>query len=98
MTELKEDLMFLLDEANSEFSLANFKAGGSLSYTEELGIMADLLIARGVMIPVWCKDCKYFYRDDEFNRAWCGYDKCVANEVAVNGYCYRGERKENDCG
>ena len=45
---------------------------------------------------VRCKDCRYFYRDDEFNRAWCGYDKCVANEVAVNGYCYRGERKDNE--
>ena len=44
---------------------------------------------------VRCKDCKHFYRDDEFNRAWCGYDKCVANEVAVNGYCYRGERKDD---
>ena len=59
MTELKEDLMFLLDEANSEVSLASFKAG-SLDYTEELGIMADLLIARGVMIPVRCKDCRYW--------------------------------------
>ena len=45
---------------------------------------------------VRCKDCRYFYRDDEFNRAWCGYDKCVANEIAVNGYCYRGERKDNE--
>ena len=45
---------------------------------------------------VRCKDCRYFYRDDEFNRAWCGYDKCVANEVAVNGYCYRGERREEE--
>jgi hypothetical protein len=45
---------------------------------------------------VLCRDCRWFYRDDEFNRAWCGYNKCGANEVAVDGYCYRGERKDND--
>ena len=45
---------------------------------------------------VRCRDCKYFYRDDEYKRAWCCYDKCGTHEVAVNGYCYRGERRATE--
>lgn len=41
---------------------------------------------------VRCRDCAYFYRDEEFNRAWCSYYN-GATETAVNGYCYHGIRK-----
>lgn len=44
---------------------------------------------------VRCKDCKYFSRDKEYNRAWCNYLTGSA-ETAVNGFCFRGARKDGD--
>lgn len=42
---------------------------------------------------VRCRDCKYFSRDEEYNRAWCNYySGCL--EVAVNGYCYHGAKMD----
>lgn len=42
---------------------------------------------------VRCKDCKYFSRDKEYNRAWCNYSTGSV-ETAVNGFCFRGVRKD----
>lgn len=40
-----------------------------------------------------CRDCKYFSRDKQYNRAWCNYyGGCI--EVAVNGYCYHGAQMD----
>ena len=44
---------------------------------------------------VRCRDCKYFSRDEEHNRAWCNYySGCL--ETAVNGYCYHGAKMDGD--
>ena len=42
---------------------------------------------------VRCRDCEYFSRDEEYNRAWCNYyTGCI--ETAVNGYCYHGAKMD----
>lgn len=55
---------------------------------------AKRLVDAGVAQVVRCRDCAYFYRDKEFNRAWCNY-RTSRTETAVNGYCYHAIRKGN---
>ena len=60
------------------------------------GIIADNLIASGVIIPVHCKDCKHWSDcvagcTDHVKCCKIGY--YMAGE---NGYCVYGERRTDD--
>ena len=55
---------------------------------------AKRLADAGFVQVVRCRDCTYFYRDEECNRAWCNYST-GGTETAVNGYCYHAIRKGN---
>lgn len=44
---------------------------------------------------VRCRDCKWFFRDSKYNKAWCEYYHSC-HETAVNGYCYHGEKTEGN--
>lgn len=77
----------LLDDIRKK-AKAGFPANKNLSlYAESCVIHAPTVDAVSV---VRCKECKWFSRDAEYNRAWCNYFS-GALETAVNGYCYHGE-------
>ena len=58
---------------------------------------ADYLLEHGVKIPVRCKDCKHYYE----RLSYCEHELWMdaegwSKEVDANGFCSRGERKDND--
>ena len=61
----------------------------------EIEQMVDWLKEHNYAEVVRYKDCKWFSRDVEYNRAWCNYYN-GSLETAVNGYCYRGERRTDN--
>lgn len=55
------------------------------------GIIADYLLANGVIVPVRCKDCVYFRESDRTNRAFCTYHgDDYEFETFPNHYCSSG--------
>jgi hypothetical protein len=55
--------------------------------------MADILVANGVIIPVYCKECRYLY--DEPDDYCCTNHKGLVH-ISENTYCPYGKRKNND--
>lgn len=57
--------------------------------------IADHLITNGVTIPVRCKDCKQWCRNNGITDSPNG--NCFYHDATTNGYdfCYYGERKDN---
>lgn len=58
---------------------------------------ANDLIAKGVTIPVRCKDCKYFVQGEPYDPCECMKWKVKWGAVYTtpDGYCHKGERKDN---
>lgn len=60
-------------------------------------MIADILLANGVTIPVRCKECEFFKdtwtSDDGKVYGYCPH---MAIEHSENGYCMYGERRTDD--
>lgn len=55
-------------------------------------IVADKLIANGVIIPVRCKDCKYNLESVSISNCRCELDGDVWED---NDFCSYGKRRDN---
>lgn len=94
---MKEKLIKLLYEAKGKSVDAELFEDAS--YAQQLEIEADFLIAKGVTIPVRCRDCVHWYEPE-------GTCLKIYSDGAVSAYawqfrkpddfCSYGERKDND--
>ena len=58
--------------------------------------LADGLIARGVTIPVRCKECEFSKYFEESGKRKCRTQNGMCRTVTDDEYCSYGERKEDN--
>lgn len=72
---------------------------GNSTYEEEerrMEAVADYMIANGVTIPVWCKDCKYKRHNKHHDVILCDHQNGRRHLLNPMDFCSDGERGEEN--